>query len=84
MEEKIFPRPAVAEELQKNYIEARLHTDRDGQPYEHNVELQLKFAKSRANPIFVIIDTKTGEPLRKKSGLLTEEAFLLLLRGPIN
>jgi thioredoxin-related protein len=84
MEEKIFPRPAVADELKNHFIEARLHTDRDGQPYEHNVELQLKFAKSRANPIFVIIDTKTGEPLRKKAGLMTEEAFLQLLRGPID
>jgi len=84
MEEKIFPRPAVAEELQKNFIEARLHTDRPGAVYEANIERQLKLTKSRALPIYVIIDPKTGEPLRKKAGLMTEETLLQFLRGPIN
>lgn len=81
MEEKVFPRPAVAEELQKNYIEARLHTD-GGPAVEHNKQLQKDMTRSVALPIYVIIDTKTGQPLRKKAGLMKEADFLLFLRGP--
>ena len=32
MEKKILPKPAVAGILNENYIEARLHTDRDSVP----------------------------------------------------
>jgi hypothetical protein len=81
MEEKIFPKPAVAGELKKNYIEARLHTD--GGPREaENRQLQKQKAKGPANPYYVIIDPRTGEVVRKKAGLLLEQDFLEFLRGP--
>lgn len=83
MEEKIFPRPAVAEELQKHFVEARLHTD-GGPAKERNKVLQHDMTRSVANPIYVVVDPKTGKILRKKAGLIPEDDFLLFLRGPIN
>ena len=82
MEEKIFPKPAVAGELKDNFIEARLHTD--GGPREaENRELQKEKAGSPANPYYVIIDPKTGEVVRKKAGLIREPKFLEFLRGSL-
>lgn len=82
MEEKIFPQPAVAGELKKNFIEARLHTD-GGPSMEHNKELQREITNSVANPIYVIIDPKTGKKLRKIAGYKPEGKFLEFLRGPL-
>jgi hypothetical protein len=82
MEEKIFPLPAVAEALKAGFIEARLHTD-GGPAQDRNNELREEWTHSLANPIFVIVDPKTGKPLRKKAGLIFEPDFLLFLRGPI-
>lgn len=82
MEEKIFLRPAVAGVLKKGFIEARLHADGPSEPkYDRIRELQKKLTNSVALPIFVIIDPKTGDKLRKKAGLMTEAAFLNFLRG---
>lgn len=83
MEEKIFPRPAVAGELGSNFIEARLHTD-GGPAVDHNKQLQKEMTGSVANPIYVIVDPKTGKSLRKKAGLVPEADFLLFLRGPVH
>ncbi len=83
MEEKVFPRPAVAGELKQGFIEARLHTD-GGPAEERNKELQRELTGSVANPIYVIVDPKTGKPLRRKVGLVPEENFLQFLRGPVN
>lgn len=79
----MFPLPAVAGKLREGFIEARLHFDK-GPRQEENIELQLELGKSRANPIYVIYDPVTRQPLRKKSGRLSAEDFLLFLRGPIN
>lgn len=83
MEEKVFPLPAVAEALQKGFIEARLHTD-GGPAVDRNKELQQEMTRSVANPIYVIVDPRTGEVLRKKAGLIREGDFLLFLRGPMH
>ena len=80
MEEKIFPRPAVARELQEKFIEARLHND-GGPKMEENRKLQDEKAGSKAAPIYVIIDPQTGQTLRKKAGVMTESKFLDFLRG---
>lgn len=80
MEEKVFPLPAVSKLLASDFIEARLHTD-GGPSLEHNKELQKKYARSVANPDYVIIDPKTGERLRKRGGLMTESTFLEFLQG---
>lgn len=81
MEEKIFPKPAVAGELKKNYIEARLHTD-GGPSMEHNRDLQREYTNSSANPQYVIIDPKTGKKVRKTAGYRPEGTFIEFLRGP--
>jgi len=63
MEEKVFPRPAVAEQLQ-HYVEARLHTDQ-APNVEENQALQQKLTQSVANPYYVIVDPRTEEVLGK-------------------
>ena len=80
MEEKVFPRPAVAAELEK-YVEARLHTD-GGPREQENKDLQKSMTGSLANPIYAIVDTKTGRKLRVKAGLMSTETFVAFLRGP--
>jgi len=82
MEEKVFPLPAVAGELQSGFIEARLHTD-GGPSVDRNKQLQQEMTRSVANPIYVIVDPKTGKVIRKKAGLIREADFLLFLRGPV-
>ena len=60
MEEKVFPRPAVAGILEEKYVEARLHADG-----ELNVEqihqLQDDMAKSRATPLYLVVDPVTEQ-----------------------
>lgn len=86
MEEKIFPKPAVAETLSKHFVEARLHYDK-GPRIEENKKLQQQLAESSANPFYVIIDTlkakevKSPKVLRRKGGLMSAEKFLEFLRG---
>jgi hypothetical protein len=79
MEEKVFPLPAVAGELKQNFIEARLHNDA-GPAIERNKALQAEYTGSVANPIYVVIDPKTGKGLRKLAGLRSEATFLEFLR----
>ena len=80
MEEKIFPRPAVARELTEKFIEARLHND-GGPRKEENRTLQEEKAGSLASPNYLIIDPKTGKTLRSRAGVMTESTFLDFLRG---
>jgi hypothetical protein len=83
MEKTVLPLPAVAGKLREGFIEARLHFDK-GPRIEENKQLQIELGKSRANPIYVIYDPVKREALRKKAGLVLEEAFLLFLRGPVD
>lgn len=77
MEEKIFPRPAVAAELEK-YVEARLHTD--GGPREReNQELQKRLGGSVALPLYVIVDPATEAVVRKTAGLKPGDTFVPFL-----
>lgn len=80
MEEKVFPKPAVAGELKKKFIEARLHTD-GGPRAEENRNLQQEKVKSSANPYYVIIDPETDQILRKRAGFILEGKFVDFLRG---
>jgi len=80
MEEKIFPRPAVAGELRDKFVEARLHND--GGPRKDEVRaLQQEKAGSYAAPNYLIVDPKSGATLRSRAGAMTEASFLELLRG---
>ncbi|MBL8862307.1 MAG: thioredoxin family protein [Planctomycetes bacterium] len=83
MEENVFPLPAVRDALARGFVEARLHTD--GGPAEaRNKELQRELTGSVANPIYVVVDPRSGTALRKKAGFAKEETFLQFLRGPVN
>jgi hypothetical protein len=82
MEEKVFPKPAVAGKLKEDFIEARLHYD-TGPSIEANKKLQKDLAHSTANPVYVIIDPQTGKVVRKKAGLMSAEKFLEFLQGKV-
>ena len=81
MEEKVFPKPAVAKELQEHFVEARLHTDAPSPVGENNMKRELDMIGSRANPYYLIVDPKTGKSLRKTFGFMSEAKFLEFLRG---
>ena len=79
MEEKIFPAPAVAEELQ-GFIEARMHTDHyDDKLKKMAQELQLRMVQSVGAPMYVIIDPSTEEILGE-AGYTSEEGFVAFLK----
>jgi hypothetical protein len=80
MEESIFPSPAVAEVLQKGFIEARLHND-GGPKKDENRARQKDMADSVATPIYVIVDPKSGSKLRLRAGFIGAETFVEFLRG---
>jgi hypothetical protein len=71
MEEKVFPSPAVAGELE-GWVEARLHTD--GPPREEqNRALQERLTKasgerSVATPIYLFLDPEDERVLVRKDG----------------
>lgn len=71
----MFPSPAVAGVLSKNYVEARLHTD-GKKNIERILELQRELTGSIATPIYVLIDPETED---KKGSFLgstfDEDAF---------
>ena len=67
MEKKVFIKPAVAGLLEKDYVEARLHTDGHTN-IERILELQKRLAESVANPIYVTVDPKSGTRLGKFEG----------------
>lgn len=87
MEESIFPLPAVAKELERNYIEARLHTDSQGQLSpavdEKNKRLQQEMTNSKANPYFVIYDPKSEKIVKKKAGMIFEGKFIDFLKSGV-
>ena len=82
MEEKIFPMPAVADEL-KSMVESRLHYDSaDSAVVAHIKVLRGELGVSLASPAYVVLDPTTGEVLRRREGaLMSEETFSAWLRG---
>ena len=66
MEEKIFPRPAVAAALQR-YVEARLHLDDAGAGYS---ALQMQMVGAPSRPAYVIVDPRTNKTLAIQQGWL--------------
>ena len=80
MEEDVFPRPAVAGVLQKEFIEARLHND--GGPKKDDTRARQKeMAGSFATPVYVVVDPKSGATLRQRAGYTGESTFVEFLRG---
>ena len=64
MEEKVFPLPAVAGLLSKNFIEAWIHTDHATKGEEQQA-LSLKLVGALANPQYVIVDPLTMKVSKK-------------------
>ncbi len=81
MEEKVFPRPAVAEEL-AGFVEARLHTD-GRKNIEEIKRLQRELTGSVANPFYVTIDPSSEERLETFEGatLLDDTPFIDFLKA---
>ena len=66
MEQKVFPKPAVADLLEKNFIEARIHTDHRQKGGEHQA-LSQELAGALANPQYVVVDPTTMKVSKKHS-----------------
>ena len=86
MEDTVFPLPAVAEELKKNFIEARLHTDGKEDVHLDQAKMLKEMTGGIANPSYVIIDPaadpKSQSPLAVKQGWIPrEDKFLAFLGG---
>lgn len=79
MEGSVFPSSAVAEELQANFIEARLHAD-IGAYAERAQELRAEFTNSIALPIYLVVDPATGEIGGELQGLRTAGGFAGFLK----
>jgi thiol:disulfide interchange protein DsbD len=80
MEQGIFPLPVVARELE-GMVEARLHTD-GRRNIERIKALQARYTGSVANPVYVVVDAQTEEPLGVHEGaeLVDPARFARFLR----
>ena len=67
IEEKVFRLPAVAGALGARFIEARLHTAHPAKG-EENRTRQQEMTNSIAQPIYLIIDPKTGARHGRQDG----------------
>ena len=87
MELNIFPQPAVAGTLTRNYVEARLHTDsHDDQARPVLQALQLELQGDNSLPFYIAMHPDTREKLvtfnRAGEALLDPQVFLdFLERG---
>jgi hypothetical protein len=67
MEDDVFLRPAVAGLMKQHFVEARLHVDipkhLTAEQFARNKALQKEWTTTRAMPIFVVVDPKTGKEL---------------------
>ncbi len=79
MEEHVFPRPAVADVLAKNFVEVRLHTDTHGPELKQILALRKQYSGSVAIPTYVVVDPNTLERKSRLRGLKKEDKFLEFL-----
>ena len=70
MEEKVFRLPAVAGVLEERFVEARLHTDHARKGKENRAR-QQEMTGSIAQPIYLVIDPKTGAAHGRQDGATT-------------
>lgn len=74
----MFPLPAVARQLSK-MVEARLHYD--GKRKDEVGAVRKRLVDSISSPIYVIVDPKTGQVIRRHDSVATEQQFLEFLLG---
>jgi len=80
MEQKVFPASAVAGELGKYYVEARLHTD-GGPREDENKKLQLDLTGMRSNPVYLFQNPWSRKVAHQQGGAVLNPAdFAELLR----
>ncbi len=80
MEKSYFSKDEFAEVLQKNYIEARLHTDKTETPeaqMQRIREKQKEFVGHRAMPVYVVVDPETGKAVNKLEGFKADPKVIL-------
>jgi hypothetical protein len=63
-EEKVFP--SLFEELERGFVEARLHTD--GDRGEELSEFQERLTRSIATPLYLVLDPATERALTETLG----------------
>lgn len=71
MEANMFPKPKVAEELDK-YVRVRLYTDGEGEPYEGFQKMQEEKFSTVALPLYAVVDAN-GNALATFPGLTRDE-----------
>ena len=64
-EEFTFAEKSVEDILNKKFIEARLHTDRNGPFREQILTLQRELSGTSALPSYVVVDPESGQALVK-------------------
>lgn len=79
MEANIFPKPAVAAEMNK-FVLARLYTDGEGEIYEKQQQMEQEMYNTVALPFYAIVDAD-GKTIATFPGLTrNEQEFLEFLR----
>lgn len=77
-EEKVFP--SLFDELERGFVEARLHTD--GDRGEELSEFQEKLTRSIATPLYLVLDPSNERVLAGPlDGLLSVRGFREFLAG---
>ena len=75
MEEGIFPQPAVADVLESNFVEARLHNDGHDAELKASIQqLQQELTGSFAAPIYLIVDPESGKERARRDGAMRDAA----------
>lgn len=82
MEGSVFPAPAVAEILEPNYVEARLHCD-GGPRMEENNALQKQMTDIAGQPVYVIWEPVEEKRLGEANGRVFEKDFIEFLKKPL-
>ena len=79
MEANIFPKPAVAAEMNK-FVLARLYTDGEGEIYEKQQQMEQEMYNTVALPFYALVDAD-GKTIATFPGLTrNEQEFLEFLR----
>jgi len=79
MEGSVFHDSEVEGEL-ANYVEARLHVDRDGEPYEGQLALHERMNQTTSRPYYVVLDPSTRQPISRFPSATLAPTFAEFLR----
>lgn len=80
MEKSYFFQDDFLDVLNKHYVEARLHTDKETTPDAQKQrirEKQRELVGHRGMPVLVVVDPKTGKRIRKLDGFEADPDVVL-------